>query len=204
MTSDSELARHFESFNTAHRLQDSAHQTVISYLLIEPPRPATEAARRCRGWAKDTCQTVQAVSDYESAISDMMSRDLVWKIDNVKQSLIADYLAADPSLGPTNGLPEIGTLQISIRFAKLLDEFWAITGRERPGILWSRDWQTDKMHTIYSPTRQHSFDFLRDELADNGDAQKIESVAGPKPCGPWRCHWWHKYNSGFSLEVRYL
>lgn len=35
MTRDPDVARHIDAFNLNHKLQDAAHQTVISYLLIE-------------------------------------------------------------------------------------------------------------------------------------------------------------------------
>src|SRR5262245_35489487 len=134
MTPDPDFARHIDAFNVAHKLQDSAHRTVVSYLLVEPPRPAREAARRSRGWANDTCGVVQNECEYESAILDMMDRDLLWQIDDRNQSLISNYLDATPALGPTEGMPEIGTLQISIRFANLLEELWAGINCERPGV----------------------------------------------------------------------
>ena len=205
MTRDPAVARHIDAFNLNHKLQDAAHQTVISYLLMEPPRPADEAARRSRGWAKDTCKIVQSLSDYESAISDMMDRDLLWIIDDNRLSLISDYLDATPALGPTDGMPGMGTLQISIRFANLLDELWAGIDCGRPGVIWSRDWQSDKLHLVYSPTRTGCLDFLRDELADDDDdTLKIEHLCGPGPCGPWRCQWWRRYELGYVLKVRYV
>lgn len=204
MTPDPDLARHFDAFHATHNL-DTAHRTVLSYLDFEGARPVVEAARRSRAWAKETSKTVQAVSDYESAISDMIARDLVWEIDATKQSLISDYLDAAPALGPTEGIPDIGTLQFSIRFANLLDEFWAGIDCERSGLICCVDWQTEKLHFIYSPTRKGCLDFLRDGLSsDDDDTARIEHVSGPKPCGPWRCQWWLRYESGYVLEVHYL
>lgn len=204
MTRDPNFALDFDAFYASHNL-DTAHRTVLSYLHFEPPRPAGEAARRSRRWAKHTCRTAQAVSDYESAISDMIARDLLWEIDATRQSLISDYLDAAPALGPTEGIPAIGTLQISIRFANLLDEFWAGIECERPGVRYCRDWETDRLHFVYSPTREGCLDFLRDELSDEyDDTVNIEQVSGPKPCGPWRCQWWRKHESGYVLEVHYL
>jgi hypothetical protein len=205
MTSDSDVGRRLLKFWATHNLQDAAHQTVISHLLIEPPRLAAEAARRSRGWAKLTSTTVKPVSDYQAAISDMIARDLVWEIDASKQSLIAEYLDADPALGPTTGMPDVGTLQIAIRLAKLLDDFWANVDGERPGAIWSREVQTDKLHLVYSPTRKQCLEFLRDELSDDDHGSvNIERVSGRVPCGPWRCQWWHKYESGYVLEVHYF
>jgi hypothetical protein len=205
MTPDPDVARHIEAFNVAHNLQQAAHQTVISYLLIEPPRPAVEAARRSRGWAKHTCKVVQTVSDYEAAISDMMSRGLLWEIDDNKRSLISEYLDATPALGPIDGMPEIGTLQMSIHLASLLDELWSGIDCERPGVIWACDWQSDKVDRIYSPTRKGCLDFLRDGLADDGEfSREIQQLSGPHPCGPWRCQWWRKYESGHVLEIRYV
>ena len=109
---------------------------------------------------------------------------------------------ADPAHGPTSGLPEAGTLQISIRMAQLLDDFWAGVKRERSTVLCSSDWQTDRLQFVYGQTRQHCWNYLRDELCNGTD--EIECVAGPKPCGPWRCYWWHKNETGFVLEMKYL
>lgn len=204
MTNDLDVAHQLDAFHVAHGLQSPAHQTVISHLFIEPPRPAVEGARRSRGWAKLTSGHALPVADYEAAISDMMDRDLVWEIDTDKLSRIADYLNATPALGPTDGMPQLGTLQISIGFANLLDEFWANIDSERHSVYWARDWQTDKLHLIYSTTRKGCFDFLRDELADDEPPSEMEHLAGPNPCGPWRCQWWRKYDSGHVLEVRYV
>ena len=205
MPLDSDLARQLDVFNLTHKLQEVAHQTMLSYLFIEPPRAAVEAAQRSLDWAKLTRKPVQSVADYEFAISDMIDRDLIWVIDANKQSLIADYLDADPALGPTDGIPDLDTLQITIRFANLLDDLWANLDCERPGVIWSRDCQSDHLHLIYSSTRKQCLEFLREELsADDDDAVHIEHVSGPKPCGPWRCNWWHNYKSGYVLEVHYL
>jgi hypothetical protein len=203
MTHSPDAAQKIEAFNAAHGLQGAAHQTVISYLFIEPPRPIIEGAESSRGWAKLTCKQVYAVSEYQAAISDMLDRDLLWEIDETKLKLISDHLNAAPARGPTEGMPEIGTLQISIRFANMLDELWASITTERPGAIWSRDWQTDKLSLIYSPTRKGCFDFLRDELADEDYSTDIEWLSGPQACGPWRCYWWRKYESGYVLEVHY-
>lgn len=202
MTRDPDLVRHLDAFRATHKL-DTAHQTVLSYLHLEPPRPAADAALNARSWAKLTRKTVQTVSDYESAISDMRSRDLLWEIDAAKRSLITDNLNADAALGPTEGIPALGTLQFSIRFADLLDDFWKGIDCECPGVVWSRDWQSEKRHLIYSPTRAQCLEFLHDELSDD-DIAKIEHLSGPQACGPWRAKWWRKYESGYVLEVRYL
>ena len=125
-------------------------------------------------------------------------------MDADKQSLIADYLRTTPALGPTDGMPELGTLQISLRFANLLDELWADIDCERPGVIWSSDWISEKLHLIYSPNRKGCLDFLRDELVEDEEYPiDIEHISGPNPCGPWRCQWWQKYESGHVLEVRY-
>src|SRR5262245_56121190 len=112
MTSDFKLNRQRHAFNVTHSLQNEAHQIVISHLLIEPPRLAVEGAQRASEWAKLTCKTVLPASAYQAAISDMIARDLVWEIDAAKQSLINDYLDADSALGPMEGIPDVGTLQI--------------------------------------------------------------------------------------------
>ena len=204
MPNDPDVARQLDAFYVAHALEGTAHQTVIDYLLIEPPRLVIEGARRSRGWAKATCGNSLPLSEYEAAISDMMDRDLAWKIDPDKLSLIADFLTATPALGPTDGMPELGTLQISIHFANLLDQLWANVDSERPSVYWARDWQSDNLHLIYSPTRKGCIDFLRDELADDEPSSDIERLSGPNPCGPWRCQWWRRYGSGHVLEVRYV
>ncbi len=205
MTLDSDLPRQLEIFNVHHNVQNTAHRTVLSYLHIEPPRPATEAARRSRGWAKDSCKEVQSVSDYQSAIADMIARDLLWEIDATKQSLIRDYLNSAPALGPTDGIPTLGTLQISIRFANLLDEFWANVDGERPEVLWSRDWQSDKLHLVYSPTRNGCLDFLRDELTDDEDYPiKIERLSGPNLVDREALPCVKSLEMGFVLDVHFL
>lgn len=205
MTRNAGLARQLNAFYVALKLQSPAHQTVISHLLIEPPRPAVEGARRARAWAKQTLKPVLTVSDYESAISDMLDRDLIWQIDPGKLSHIADHISASPALGPTEGLPECGTLQISVRFAHLLDDFWARFDCERPGVICARDWQSDKLHLIYSPTHDGCIEFLREELpVDDDYPSGIEKLSGPDPCGAWRCQWWRKYDSGYVLEVCYF
>jgi hypothetical protein len=204
MKPNPDVKRQLDAFHVNHKLQDEAHRTVISYLLMESPCPPAEGARRSRGWAKLTCRTALPLSNYEAAITDMIERGLAWEIDTEKQSLIADYLRATPALGPTDGMPELGTLQISIRFANLLDEFWANIVDERPGVVWARDWQSNKRHLIYSPARLGCFDFLRMELGDDEETSiDIEQLSGPNPCGPWRCQWWRKYESGYVLEVTY-
>ena len=205
MLDDPDVARQLDAFYVAHKLEGQAHRTVIDYLLIEPPRPAVEGARRSRGWAKLTRGMRLPISEYEAAISDMMDRDLAWEIDADKLSLIADFVDATPALGPTDGMPELGTLQISIHFANLLDQLWTNIEGERPSVYWARDWKSDKRHLIYSPTHTGCFDFLRDELVEDDEyPNDIEQLFGPQPCGPWRCQWWRKYESGYVLEVRYV
>lgn len=204
MTPDPVASPHINAFNVANKIQDAAHQTVISYLLTEPPRSAGEAARRSRAWARDTGKPVQTVSDYESAISDMLNRDLLWVIDDNNQSEISGYLGETPALGPTDGMPRLGTLQISIHFANLFDQLWASIDCERPGVNWSRHWQSDQLHLIYSPTCEQCLNFLRDELlVEENGAPRIAHLSGPNLCGPWRCQWWRKFDSGYVLEVRY-
>ncbi len=198
---DSDYLRQLGAFRAAHNLE-SAHWIVLSYLLVEPPRPAVKAASNARNWAKATCEPIQTVPEYQEAILDMIDRDLVWEIDARKQSLISEYLDADPAHGPTSGLPEAGTLQISIRMAQLLDDFWAGVKRQRSTVLCSSDWQTDRLQIVYGLTRQHCWNYLRDELCNGVD--EIEYVAGPNPCGPWRCDWWHKNETGFVLEMKYV
>lgn len=205
MALNSDVARHLDAFNITHNIRDLAHQTVISHLLIEPPRLASEGAARSRSWAKLTCKPVLSVSDYQAAMSDMIARDLIGVIDENKQAAISDYLAAAPAIGSVDGMPNIGTLQISTRFAKLLDELWASFGCSRPGVVWSRDWPSGKSASVYSPTRKGCFDFLRMELdVDEENPTEIESLSGPTTCGPWRCKWWHRFESGFVLDVRYV
>ncbi|MBX3419215.1 MAG: hypothetical protein KF851_16535 [Pirellulaceae bacterium] len=204
MIPDPEVARQIEAFYIAHNLHSSAHRTVLNYLLTEPPRPTVEGAERSRSWAKLTYKTAQPLSNYAAAIADLSERDLVWNIDAIKLGLISGYLKSDPALGPTEGMPEIGTLQISIRFADLLIRHWASIDCQLPGVLWSRDWQSEKRQLIYSPTRKGCFDFLRDELVDDEHQVEIEHLSGPNPGGPWRCRWWRKYETGYVLELRYV
>lgn len=205
MTRNAGLARQLNAFYVAHQLQSPAHQTVISHVLMEPPRPAVEGAQRARAWARQTQKPVLTVSDYESVISDMLDREIVWEIDPGKLSQIADHIGASPALGPTEGLPVCGTLQFSVRFANLFDEFWAGLDYERPGVIWARDWQSDEMNLIYSPTHDGCIEFLREELpVDDEYPSGIKKLSGPDPCGAWRCQWWRKYNSGYVLEVCYF
>ncbi len=198
---DADYLRQLGAFRAAHNLE-FAHCTILSYLLVEPPRPAVKAASNARNWAKLTCEPIQTVPEYQAAILDLIDRDLVWEIDARKQSLISAYLDADPAHGPTSGLPAAETLQISIRMAKLLDDFWAGVKRQRPAALCSSNWQTDRLQIIYGLTRQHCWNYLRDELCNR--IKEIEYVAGPNPCGPWRCDWWHKNETGFVLEMKYV
>jgi hypothetical protein len=209
MTLDPEIRRQLETFHVTYDLNDSAHRTVLECLEFEPPRPAVEAASRSRSWAKLTSRPMLPMADYQAAIDDLISRDLLWEIDADRQASIADYLAASPALGPTDRLPDVGTLEISVHLANLMDDFWSNVDAERPGVTWSRDWQTDKRHLIYSPTHKGCFNFLReeltvdDELLDANPPTDLQWLSGPSPCGPWRCQWWRKYESGFVLEVHY-
>lgn len=88
-TDDSDYFRQLNTFRAAHDLE-SEHWTVLSYLLVEPPRPAVNAASNARNWAKVTCDPIQTVPEYQAAIVDMIDRDLVWEIDTRNQSLIND------------------------------------------------------------------------------------------------------------------
>ncbi len=77
MTLDPNVARHIDAFNLNHKLQNAAHRTLLTYLLIEPPRPADEASQRSRGWAKESGKDVLSVSEYElvpSTVSQMASQ----------------------------------------------------------------------------------------------------------------------------------
>jgi hypothetical protein len=209
MTLDPEVRRQLDEFHVTYGLNGPAHRTVLNYLHFEPPRPAVEAASRSRSWAKLTCKPVLPMADYQAAIDDLIARDLLWEIDAERQASIAAFLAASPALGPIDGIPEVATLEKSVRLAKLQDDFWSNVDAERPGAHWSRDWQTDKRHLIYSPTHHGCFSFLREELAvddellDANPPTDLQWLSGPVPCGPWRCQWWRKYESGFVLEVHY-
>jgi hypothetical protein len=209
MTLDPEVRRQLEEFRVTHGLNGPAHRTVLDYLHFEPPRPAIEGAGRSRSWAKLTCKTVLPTADYQAAIDDLIARDLLWEIDADRQASIADYLAASPALGPTDRLPDLATLQISVRLAELQDDFWSNAVEDRPGVDWSRECQTDKRHLVYSPTHRGCFSFLREELMvdeellDSNPPTDLEWLSGPVPCGPWRFQWWRKYDSGFVLEVQY-
>ena len=176
-----------------------AHETLLSYLHFEGARPATEAPSRARSWAGRTCRPKQRVDEYESAIDDMLNRDLLWVIDESKRFAIEQYIAVPSAIGPIDNLPPVDTLQFSVRLANLMDEFWAAANSPRPACISSPHYLPDDSINIYSDSADNCIQFVSESgMIDDNFAGRTWT---PVPCGPWRDEWWRLYESGFVLAV---
>ena len=192
-----------DDFCRLHQL-DIAQQTILHHLCYEPPRLAIHAAENARLWAGYTRFPVLELDDYKDALADLVDREFVVSIDHDAQSEIQEYMDSDPAHGSTHAMPSLGTLQYTIRYARLLDGFTR-NNQYDYGPTWSIEWQSDKHEFVYGTSRQECFNYLRDELSDDSDeSDEIERVSGPVHCGPWRTKWWFKYSDGYILEVFYV
>ena len=177
----------------------SAHETVLSYLHYEGSRPAVEAASRARSWAGHICRPRHAVLDYNSAIDDMLNRDLLWVIDEFKQAEIEQFVASPPATGPIDMMPPVGTLQFSIRLARLMDEFWAASDSPRPACIYSPLYLPDNSIRIYSNLAENCVQFVSEECMIAPES--TNRTWTPLACGPWRDEWWRLYETGYVLNV---
>ena len=188
----------WQSFMGALQFQYS-HETVLAYLHYEGSRPAVEAASRARSWAGHICLTRLAISEYKSAIDDMLNRDLLWVIDESKQLKIEQFVASPAAAGPIDVMPPIGSLQFSIRLARLMDEFWATSDSPRPTCIYSPLYLPDNSIEIYSNLAENCVQFVSEDCMIAPES--ANQTWAPLACGPWRDTWWRLYETGYVLHV---
>ncbi|QDU96924.1 hypothetical protein Pla8534_47470 [Lignipirellula cremea] len=151
----------------------------------------------CGLWSKGLGLALESPESYTLAFQSLLDRRLVQIIDESSQKAIRQYLAADPTLGPTEGVPELGTVHFTLAGLALWQKIRPSRGTpsrgnyEFEGLLATHEYHGNG-RTTWSMYFCQAIRWARE-----GDLIRIPV---PVPVGPWRCRWWQKLPSGFRVD----
>lgn len=174
----------------------SLAEYVIVHLVYYEDRPIDQVVKFALAlWGGGYGFPLLPRHEYDQALSNLLERKLIQLIDERSLASIRELLERDPAIGPTNGLPRIGTVHFTFDGLAIWQQMQRIQDDQRGRIRFygtTAPIYNGNQCTIYSNYICQAYRVARDLGANK--------IGLPTPIGPWRCHWWEKYPAGFKLE----
>jgi len=192
-----DAARAWEPF-----LQEQGLTEIEFWLLNEIYMTVAMSAERLIPWTlKDNGGPVaEPRAEVELALRSLLDRGLLLEIDEACASAI-HLLLARSRLVPAAGWPEVGSLDLSLRGAAVMQRWRELVfGPIELGSA-ARLMQegSPEAVTVFGTDEEAVADFV--EVCLESEEGFLEAGEITR-CGPWCSRWWHVYPNGFVCQVK--
>ena len=170
----------------------------ILILVHYEDRPADLVVRFTKSFLKAMGYPLAPDDDYATALQSLLRRRYLQIITEKSLASITSDLRQDLAIGPTSGLPRIGTVHFTSAglklWAKLHNARNEKEGKDTPLFnISAAPVYNGPIVDVYAQTLCGAFRWVK-------DMQRCKILA-VESIGRWRCYWWDEYPRGVRVRI---